>query len=132
MVDGVFERCNEFLDEPLELLPFYNWIGEMKRLHEAGQSLPVVPLVEFAFGMDEKTFHENQRRARAERLHFDCTRTQRELEHAGIVTPMLTEDQLQTCVESMIRRDSELRARMERHSSLVVATRSDELRREIV
>ena len=41
-----FDRCNRLLTSPLELLPLYDWIQQVKRLHYEGCSLPVVPLIE--------------------------------------------------------------------------------------
>lgn len=110
MAEGVFERANEVANTALKLLPQYDWICEMKRLHQAGQSLPVVPLIDYAFSMDEGTFNEHQRHLRSRRAHFDCERTQRELEQGGIVAPALNDTLLQVCVENMREKDAELRA----------------------
>src|SRR5262249_49884611 len=55
---GLFEQCNEIAGVALDLLPQYEWIGAVKRLHEAGVPLPVVPLIEFAFPMTEAAFDE--------------------------------------------------------------------------
>jgi thioester reductase-like protein len=97
----VFERCNEILDVPLRLVPNYDWVQIVKRLHEAGHSLPIVPLVEFAFSMDAGSFQEHERRSQSGRVRFDCTRTQHELEQAGIVTQAANEDLLRGCLQCM-------------------------------
>jgi len=111
-IDDVFERCGRIIDAPLELLPHFEWIREMKRMHHSGRSLPVVPLIEFAFGMDEAAFREHQANVRvAGNIRFDCARTAAELEHAGIVAPVVNDELLALCLEDMISRDDELRAR---------------------
>jgi amino acid adenylation domain-containing protein/thioester reductase-like protein len=106
---GLFERCNELLGTSLELRPMYNWICEIKRLHHTGRSLPVVPLIEFAFSMNEQTFLAHESRLAIARLRIDCDRTVRELEASGIVAPEFGDDVLRACVESMLSRDPELR-----------------------
>ena len=83
----VFECCNDILDVPLRLVAMYDWVQIVKRLHQAGNSLPIVPLLEFAFSMDAGAFHEHERRSQSARVRFDCTRTQHELEQAGVVLP---------------------------------------------
>jgi amino acid adenylation domain-containing protein/thioester reductase-like protein len=108
--DGLFERCNELFGTALQLQlqSFHRWIGEMKRLHQHGLSLPVVPLIEFAFSMDEASFRERQGRVRAGAIHLDWSRTNAELEQAGIVAPALDDRLLRLCVESMLTRDPDL------------------------
>lgn len=107
-VDAVFERCNSRLDMPLELVPMFDWIKEIKSLHHQGTSLPVVPLIEFAFSMDESEFLEQQRRSRAERVRMECTKTHRALENAGIVLPVLDDELLGLSLESMSSHDEEV------------------------
>ena len=108
--DGLFERCNELAGTALKLVPYYQWICEMKRLHQRGHSIPVVPLIEFAFSMDEKVFNDWQRANPAGAIRFDLRRTQAELERAGISTPALSDDLLQLSVASMLARDDDLRS----------------------
>ncbi len=101
MSEGVFERYNDIMDTPLRIVPLYEWICEIKRLHASGLSLPVVPLVESSFSMDEHSFLEHQRRAQSERVNFETVRTHAELEQAGIVAPVLDDRLLRLCVERM-------------------------------
>lgn len=107
-VQGMFECCNEVAGTSLELIPHYRWIGEMKRLHRAGLTLPAVPLIEFAFAMDEASFYRNQRNHPAMNIRYDCSRTHRELEAAGIVAPELNEDLLKSYVMYMLSTDADL------------------------
>ncbi|MEP7242923.1 MAG: amino acid adenylation domain-containing protein [Gammaproteobacteria bacterium] len=107
--EGVFERCNAIAGTSLELMSFYDWICEIKRLHRRGQVLPIVPLIEHVFSLDEASFHEQQRAAHAASVRFGCVRTYRELELAGIAPPVLDDDLLRRSLQSMFERDTELR-----------------------
>jgi len=107
--DWVFEQLNEIAGTSLELVPHYEWVCAIKRFHHAGWSLPVVPLVEFAFGMTEAEFHDDQRAIELTRTHVDCARTHRELARAGLPVPRWSEELLVRCVDSMCSRDKELR-----------------------
>ena len=118
-VDGVFERCNEVAGTSLELKPLYEWICEVRRLHYAGTSLPVVPLVEYAFSMDEKSFHAHLHAVRSASVRFNCDTTYKELEAAGIVAPVFNDDVLKACVQSMCARDVELRELFECEGDLL-------------
>jgi len=105
IVGGVFERINEVLDKQLELLPVSEWIVRIKKLHQDGLSLPVVPLIDV---------NNYEAGSRPPGTHFDCSRTQRELERADIVAPRITDALLRVFLESMFARDVELRvARVE-------------------
>lgn len=110
MTAGVFECCNEAANTSLELLPYYDWICEMKRRHRSGWSLPAVPLIEFAFSIDRTSFMESQRSIRNAQLTFDCSRSHLDLAQAGVVMPAFDGDSLRKCVEGMLARDGELRA----------------------
>jgi thioester reductase-like protein len=99
---GWFERCNELLGTGLKLLPEYEWIQYVKGMHDAGRSLPVVPLIEYAFTLDRAELAaQRERRAR---LRFDCSRTHRELAAAGLALPPLDDGLLQTCIAGLQRR----------------------------
>ena len=107
---SVFERCNEMLSKPLHLLSLFDWIHEIKRLHDRGQSLPAVPIFAYAFSMDRESFDHYRRSNRsAAYVKFDCTRTHRELKDADITAPELDDELLQLCLHDMIQRDPELR-----------------------
>jgi amino acid adenylation domain-containing protein/thioester reductase-like protein len=110
--DGLFECCNRVADTALKLMSHYEWICEMKRLHHEGRSLPIIPLIEYAFSMDEVSFGDHQRRIRAASTQFDCTRTNSELEEAGIYVPALSDDQLTRCLVTMTSTDVELQEQM--------------------
>jgi amino acid adenylation domain-containing protein/FkbH-like protein/thioester reductase-like protein len=109
LIDRVFEVCNEVAGTSLELISHYDWISEVKRLHQEGYLLPALPLVEFAFSMDEESFYRYQHRMQLIATRFDCTRTHNELEQAGIVAPMLNGELLKVCIEGMLSRDAQLR-----------------------
>lgn len=109
MIEDVFGRCNEVAGTSLELLPYYDWICEMKRLHRQGRVLPIVPLIEFAFSMDEESFYERHSRFRSHRTHIDCARTNRALGKIGDESPKFNDDVLRLCVEYMCSTDPDLR-----------------------
>ncbi|WP_129649574.1 non-ribosomal peptide synthetase family protein [Peristeroidobacter agariperforans] len=105
--EGLFERCNSQLGTSLELKPYFEWIGEMKKLHQSGWSLPAVPLIEFAFSMSREAFDRHQYDTRDEKIVFDCDETYRLLEPAGIVAPVLDGQMIAACIDSMRRRDTD-------------------------
>jgi amino acid adenylation domain-containing protein/thioester reductase-like protein len=108
-IESLFDRCNEVMGTSLELLPMYDWIGEIKRLHITGRSLPIVPLLAHAFSMSEGTWYAHQESLGVGRIRFACARTQSELEQAGIVAPVLDDELLRTSLVSMFERDEDLR-----------------------
>jgi thioester reductase-like protein len=108
MAEGLFERCNEAGGAALELLPFYQWTREIKRLHQQGRTLPDVPLIDYSFSMSEESFQEHQRALSAAKIRFGCARTHQELEEAGIVAPVLDDELLKLCLASMLSRDTQV------------------------
>lgn len=107
-IEGTFERCNEILGTSLRLVPYYDWVQEIRRLHSDGRSLPIVPVLEYAFSLSEAAFYEHQCDMRLETPRFDAARTQQELEQAGIVAPPVDDELLRVCVEGMLTWDPEL------------------------
>lgn len=117
--EDVFERCNKVLGLSLQLKPYYQWICEIKRLHQAGLSLPVLPLVEFAFSLDEESFNQRMRSRRSREMYVDCTKTLQELKTAGIDVPTMTDQLLRRCVETILAEDEELKRITMQRVSLV-------------
>jgi thioester reductase-like protein len=110
---GFFERTGEIVGTSLGLLPYYEWLCEIKRLHFQGQSFPMVPLVEFAFSMDKGSFEKHQSTDRsAVNVRFDFTHTHQELARAGIEVPVLNDALIDVCIRGMLSRDEELRVLM--------------------
>jgi thioester reductase-like protein len=107
-VDDLFERCNEVAGTSFEILSPYDWICRIKRLDADGQVLPIVPLVAYAFSLDEASFYNRRRAIEAVNTHIDCSSTQHELEEAGITTPVFGDELLRTCVEGMLAMDPDL------------------------
>lgn len=113
LVEGLFEHCARILAIPLKLLPYYQWIREIKRLHEQGCSLPIVPEIQYAFSMDDDTFNEYQRGFPSPtNCRFDLTRTHRELEAGGIRAPAFDEGMLRVCLECMFVNDADVAKRI--------------------
>lgn len=107
-VGEVFERLNDSGATGLKLLPFYEWTQEIKRLHLAGRTLPIVPVMEFAFSLEEHSFYDHPR-VRAWHTRFDSSHTRRELERAGIVSPQETVDLPAQCMAAMRLWDADLK-----------------------
>jgi len=106
-IERVFERCNEIAGVALELLPFYDWLREIKRLHERGHSLPAVPLVQYAFSMSETEFYEQQRQRQISTL-VSAERTRAMLDRAGVVMTVTSDELLKGCMQGMLRWDAQL------------------------
>jgi len=102
--DEVFESYNRIAGLGLELLSFYDWICEIKAMHAAGRSLSVVPLVEFAFSMNERSFNEYLERAELARITFDCSRTYQELEIGGITARAPEADSIRAYLDGILSR----------------------------
>ena len=100
-IEDVFERCNEIAGTALCLVPLYDWICHMRQRHREGYVLPVVPLIEYAFSMDEGSFHEQQLRRRAAKVRFDCARTRQLLERAGVALAASGDDLLNVFVNAL-------------------------------
>ena len=109
-VDGVFERCNQIAGTYLELLSHFEWIARIKQLHARGKSLPIVPLVESLFSLSEESLRDYQRSTGLGGTRFDCEMTHRELEQAGIATPVFDDSTLSAALRDMLSRDEELRS----------------------
>lgn len=112
MRQGIFEYLNEGMGLSLKIVPFYDWIREIQYLHAQGHSLPVVPLVDFAFSMDAQAFEEYLQRTERQRIEFDAALTHAELARAGIAAPALDDRLLRLCVERMVAEDEQLSARV--------------------
>ena len=117
--EGVFERCNEIAGTALELVSFYEWTREIARLHHAGRSLPVVPLIEFTFAMNEESLLAYQQEIESSNLEVNSRRTCLELDRTGLVAPAFDDELLRKCVEDMLLRDQELREEVDADSEIV-------------
>jgi thioester reductase-like protein len=106
--EGLFERCNRALEAPLSLMPLYDWIQEIKRLHRSGQSLPIAPLFDFVFRMDRRQFAEHLELSARAHVHASCAQTSAELMRLGIDAPPNYHDLLPICLQGMAAHDAEL------------------------
>jgi amino acid adenylation domain-containing protein/thioester reductase-like protein len=109
--DRVFERCNETADLGLKLLPFEEWVAEIRRLHELGCSLPAVPLIESFFSMDAVSLRKSMEERRSSAVRIESTQTHRELEGAGIATPVFNNELLGRCLRRMLKDEQAQAAR---------------------
>lgn len=113
---GALGRCIEGAGPAMDMMPYYDWMGRVRQLHRQGVALPAVPLIQWAFSLDRKTFSERQREARS--VRFDCARTQRELERIGITAPGVDDTLVEKCIRDMLKRDEELRELADPQDSL--------------
>jgi thioester reductase-like protein len=104
-VGGVFEYCNTFIDTPLKLLPHYEWIREIRQLHVDGNSLPIVPLIEFAFSMKQDAFNSYLQSSDYAGTRFTCELTYQQLARAGIAPPVFDHTSLKLTVERILLND---------------------------
>ena len=111
MTRGLFEHYNEAMGTPLELLSEADWICEIKRLHHEGSSLPIVPLIEFAFSMDQPAIEAHLIKSRFASIRFDCTRTYAEIRSTGGSLTISNDDLLPRGFAGMLQRDPDLRAK---------------------
>jgi thioester reductase-like protein len=109
-IGDLFTVCNEVGGLSLVQRPYFDWIREIKRLHAEGRSLPAVPLVQFAFQMDERSFREHHDRRERSRPIYECQRTQHELELANIPTPTFDDAALKKLIDRMFASDPELKS----------------------
>jgi len=108
---GVFERCNDIPGVSLDLLSHFEWIHEMKCRFEAGQWVPALPLIEYAFSLDETSFNNLMLEKRMKAVDIQSSITLRELVDAGIEPRGSMERLLRTCVEGMLVRDPDIQVK---------------------
>jgi thioester reductase-like protein len=105
---GLFERCNDILGEALKLVARQEWVSRIRQLHEEGQSLPALPLLDYMSASRDDSLMVTSTPARGN-ISFDCGKTHRELERAGIVCPVFNGDLLKIHLDDLLRRDVQLR-----------------------
>ena len=109
---GIFECLSRTAGVDLQLKSYFDWVAQIKRLHDSGQVLPVVPLIERAFSMDESEFQRYLQEYSSGGTEFDCSRTQRKLEQAGMVTPVFDDAVLQRFVWRLLMQDAQLQEKL--------------------
>lgn len=90
-MDGIFERCNELKYTSLRLLDFPDWIAEMRRLHNSGNTLPIVPLIEPLFSKGREFIQKQQAHLENGQPRIQCAKTSGELLVGGICAPLFDE-----------------------------------------
>jgi amino acid adenylation domain-containing protein/thioester reductase-like protein len=108
-IDGIFERCNEVAGTALKIVSRYEWTCRVRELHRRGQTLPVLPLIDYVLPPPPGPSREARCSLQLPRTHIDCTRTRRELEHIGIMSPALDDHLLRLHLKDILARDAELR-----------------------
>lgn len=103
-VGGLFERCHDVEGISLRLLEFADWVGEMRRLHLSGETLPIVPLIEPLFAMERDLIQKQQSRIETRRPHISCARTDEQLRSGNIVAPVFDEGLLRKYLRALTAR----------------------------
>ena len=103
-IGGTFERCHEMGYGPLRLLDFPEWVGEMRRLHLNGNTLPIVPLIEHLFSMGAERIQKEQVRSEARQPRIQCARTYGELLLGEIFPPVFDERLLRKYLRNLAAR----------------------------
>lgn len=107
---NIFACLNELLDQSLRPLQWFNWIKKVQTLHDQGNTLPVVPFVEFSFSMDQSEFEDHQMNAKQGRQLYDWKKTQQELELSGLETPIFNHEMIKLALEYILTHDHDLRS----------------------
>jgi thioester reductase-like protein len=107
-IKGLFESCNEVCGTNLRLVPYYDWIRNVKRLHQDGVVLPAVPLVEASFELTREEFDCAQTQNRFRRIRFASAKTHEELERGGIFAPCFDDERVRLCLARMVSTDPDL------------------------
>jgi thioester reductase-like protein len=107
-MESVFHRYNQLAEPPLEILAHSAWLGRVETLYRSGVMLPIVPLVHALMGQSEDALRKLMEDRKRVTLTYDCSRTQTELEAAGILLPTFDDTLFHTYLSGMIDQDSEL------------------------
>ena len=107
-IEVVFAAYNEVAEPPLAIVPYQMWLGRLRKRFEAGETLPIMPLVHSLLDMEDSTLEalvvEHERAS----LRFDCSRTRAELEQAGVVMPPFNADLMSTYLRGMLAANPKL------------------------
>lgn len=106
---AVFAGVNRLVQAPLEILPHFTWLQRVKALYQQGLALPIIPLVQGLMNLSESEIDQLSTERQRTTLIYDCRRTQRELEAAGIHLPPFDERLLFIYLRGLLAQDVELR-----------------------
>jgi hypothetical protein len=107
-MESVFSRYNQLAEPPLEILAHSAWLDRVATLYRSGVMLPIVPLVHALMGQSDEALRKLMEDRKRVTLTYDCSRTQTELEAAGILLPTFDDTLFHTYLRGMIDQDSEL------------------------
>jgi len=101
-IEAVFASYNEVAEPPLAILSYWEWLGRIRERFEAGETLPIMPLVHSLLNMDDRTLEAFTVERDRATLRFDCSRTRAELEQAGVVMPPFNAHLMSTYLRGML------------------------------
>ncbi|MDA4925054.1 amino acid adenylation domain-containing protein [Acinetobacter baumannii] len=83
-------------------VPLFKWIKKIKNLHENGQSLSAVPLIQSSFSMNQIEFESYQREKNQGILNYCWLKTQKELELSGLKVPDFNKEMIMLAMERIV------------------------------
>ncbi|MCL2714513.1 MAG: amino acid adenylation domain-containing protein [Alphaproteobacteria bacterium] len=108
-IEDVFVFYNQVAEPALQLLPPREWLTRIRERSEAGETLPIMPLVHSFLDMDEPTLEAHWAARERSGLRFDCARSCNELESAGVVMPPFNAELMGVYVRGMLAANPALR-----------------------
>lgn len=103
---NICECLDDKLKSTIKPMSLYNWIKHIKSLHLKGQTLPVVPFVEYAFSMDEKSFEDFQLNAKQKCSLYKWEATQEKLKLLGLITPVFNDEMVRLTLDYILTSSS--------------------------
>ena len=101
-MEAVFALYNQVAEPPLAILSHRAWLDRIRDRFEAGETLPIMPLVHSILNMDDRTLQAFAAERERVTLRFDCSRTRSELEQAGVVMPPFNADLMGIYLRGML------------------------------
>lgn len=83
-------------------VPLFKWIKKIRNLHENGQSLSAVPLIQSSFSMNQLEFESYQREKNQSILNYCWLKTQKELEISGLKIPDFNKEMIMLAMEHIV------------------------------
>ncbi|CAH9059406.1 D-alanine--D-alanyl carrier protein ligase [Pseudoalteromonas holothuriae] len=105
--------CSEGVaQQPLKPLSWFNWIKTVEALHNQGQTLPVVPFIEFGFDMKQHDFESFLVDNPPDNTTFDWGKTQEELRISGLEPPVFDDNMIQLAMQYIQAHHPKLREQL--------------------
>ncbi|MEQ1161273.1 amino acid adenylation domain-containing protein [Acinetobacter calcoaceticus] len=100
---NISECLNNNSSLSLTPLSLFNWVKKIKTLHENGQSLSAVPLIQSSFSMNQLEFETSQRERNQGLLNYCWQKTQKELELSGLKIPNFNKEMIKLTMDRIVK-----------------------------